>query len=409
VSDDAQLGGPAIPLDVVGLEVLARQLGEAAGMLRAAASRQAMHLRVLQGWSGRGHESWVASTERTGRAALAVAMMLAEAAAVLRQLCRAVHDLRWRSAVVAARARVVGYDVARDGTVRPIGVPPPVPIPGGAAPRRAAGPPVPDRTPDAFLAEMQGHGLAERADPWRTVQLDVAGLLDDACTEFAAARAGLRRGLDDQAGASLAPHLARLPDGGGYAISPLAAATAVAQLPGTREDLGHLVRQHAGGAGGRIRPGSGRTDTLTAEVARVLADRRLGRAARMNAAARALDRIVALAGQVPVVPVAASIPIGRVPPLRPGGVLSRMPIADVALAGWSVYEDVSRGGYRAPEAVVREGTSTLAGFAAAEGAGWLVVVLGGPPVSAAIVAVGVGLVAGQLVAVLYDKVTHHDR
>jgi len=408
VSDDAQLGGPAIPLDVVGLEVLARQFGHAAGMLRAAASGQATHLRVLQGWSGRGHESWVASTERTGRAALAVAMVIAEAAAVLRQLCRAVHDLRWRSAVLAARARFVGYDVARDGTVRPIGVPPPVPVPGGAAPRRATGPPVPDRTPDAFLAEMQGHGLAAQTDPWRTVQLDVMGLLDDACTEIAAARAALRRGLDDQAGASLAPHLARLPDGGGYAIGPLAAATAVAQLPGTREDLGRLVRQHAG-AGDRIRPGSGRTDTLTTEVARVLADRRLGRAARMNAAARALDRIVALAGQVPVVPVAASIPIGRVPPLRPGGVLSRMPIADVALAGWSVYQDVSRGGYRVPEAVVREGTSTLAGFAAAEGAGWLIVVLGGPPVSAAIVAVGVGLVAGQLVAILHDKVTHHDR
>jgi hypothetical protein len=308
---------------------------------------------------------------------------------------------------LASRARVAGYDVARDGTVRPIGVPPPVPVPGGAAPRRATGPPVPDRTPDAFLAEVQGHGLAEQPDPWRTVQLEVVGLLDDACTEFAAARAALRRGLDGQAGASLAPHLARLPDGGGYAISPLAAATAVAQLPGTRQDLGYLVRQHAGGAGGRI-PG-GRADPLTAEVARVLADRRLGRPARMNAAARALDRIVALAGQVPVVPAAASIPIGRVPPLRPGGVLTRMPIADVALAGWSVYRDVSRDGYPVPVAVVREGASTLAGYAAVEAAGWLVVVLGGPPVSAAIVAIGVGLVAGQLVAILSDKVTHHDR
>jgi hypothetical protein len=406
VSDDAELGGPAIPLDAHGLEVTARRMGAAAGVLRAAASRQATHLRALQGWSGQGHESWVASTERTGRAALAVAVMLAEAAAVLGHLCRAIHDLRWRSAGLAARARVAGYDVERDGTVRPIGVPPPVSIPGGPAPRRATGPPVPDRTPDAFLAEMQGHGLAEQADPWRTVQLDVVGLLDDACTEFAAATAGLRRSLDDQAEASLAPHLAGLRDGGRYAIPPLAAATAVAQLPGTREDLWHVLRQHAAATG---RPGGGRTAALPAEVARVVAERRLGRAARMNAAARALDRIVALAGQVPVVPVAASIPVGRVPPLRPGGALSRMPIADVALAGWSVYQDVSRGGYQVPEAVVREGTSTLAGYAAAEGAGYLIVVLGGPPVSAAIVAIGVGLVAGQLVAILYDKVTHHDR
>jgi hypothetical protein len=409
VSDGAELGGAAIPLDVGRLEATAGEMAETAGVLRAAAGRQMMHLRALHTWSGRGHESWVASTERTGRAALAIAMMLTEAAAVLRYLCRAVRDLRWRSAALATRAQVAGYDIARDGTVRRIGPQPAVAMPGGPTPHRPGGPPLPARSAAAFQAEAEGTRLAEQPDLWRTVQLDIAGLLDDACTAYAAARAALRRIVDGQAAASLVPRLARLPDGGGYAIGPLAAAASLTQLPGTRDDLWRVVRRHAGGTVDPAVPRGGRTTAMPAEVARVVADRGLGRAARMNAVARALDRIVAAAGEVPVIPAVASFPVGRVPPLTPNCALGRMPVVNVALAGWSVYQDVSRGGYDVPEAIGREGTVTLAGYAAGEGVGLLVVILGGPPVSAAIVAVGVGLVAGHLFGTLYDKVTRHER
>jgi hypothetical protein len=129
----------------------------------------------------------------------------------------------------------------------------------------------------------------------------------------------------------------------------------------------------------------------------------------MNAAARSLDRLVAAAGRVPVIPAAASMPLGRVPPFKPEGVLRTVPIADVALTGWSVYHDVSRGGYSVPAAIGREGTATAAGYAAVEGAGYLIVVIGCPPASAAILAVGVGLLVSQLTGTLYDKVTHHGR
>jgi hypothetical protein len=74
-----------------------------------------------------------------------------------------------------------------------------------------------------------------------------------------------------------------------------------------------------------------------------------------------------------------------------------------------VHQDISRGGYSVPAAIGREGTATVGGYAAGQGAGYLVVVLGGPPASAAIVAVGVGLVASHIAAALYDKVVHHGR
>jgi hypothetical protein len=266
---------------------------------------------------------------------------------------------------------------------------------------------LPARSAAAFQAEVAGHGLADQPDPWRTIQLDVAGLLDDASTAFAAARAGLLDILDDHTRASTAPRSARLPDGGGYPLSALAAAVGAAQLPGMRGDLWDLADRRSGAAAGRSAPPGEPASTLPDEVARVVAQRRLGHAARLNAASKALDRIVAAAGRVPLVAV-ASVPVGRVPPLRPTGVLARMPVADVALAGWSVHQDVAHG-YSVPAAVGREGTATLAGYAAAEGSGYLVVVLGGPPASAAIVAVGVGLLIGQLAGSLFDKVTHHGR
>jgi len=337
--------------------------------------------------------------------------MLAEAAAVLRYLCRTVHDLRWRSAMLAARARVAGYDVGPDATVQTIGLPLAVPVPGLPAPLQHVGPELPARSAAGAFAELQGRSLAAQPHRWRSVQLDVAGLLDDACTGYAAACAGLRRLAEDQQHASVAPPRPGAPDGGGYAIDPLAAATAGAQLPGTREDLWALLRRRAGRGvdlAGRRPPSAAAATALPAEVARVVADRRLGRATRMSLAARALDRIVAAAGQVPVIPVVASVPVGRIPPLKPAGVLTRMPIADVALAGWSVRQDVSHG-YTVPEAIGREGSSTLGGYAAAQGAGYLVVIVGGPPVAAAIVAVGVGLLVGELAGALYDKVTHHAR
>jgi hypothetical protein len=405
---DIGLGGPIVPVDVAGLDSAAREFGLLAGALRAVVSRQAGHLRALHGWMGLGHEAWVASTERTGRGASVVAAMLAEAAAVLRYLCRAVLDLRWRSGMLAARARVAGYDVGPDGTVRRIDHPLPALPPGVPPPRQrptAAG--LPPRSPAAFQAEVAGHGLAAQQDSWRTVQLDVAGLLDDACTAFAAARAGLLCILDEQARASTAPQSARRPDGGGYPLPVLAAAAAAAQLPGMRRDLWDLANHRGGVAVARSGPASDLTSAVSDEVARVVAERRLGRAARLNSASRALDRIVAAAGRVPVVAV-VSVPVGRVPPLRSTGVLGRMPVADVALAGWSVQQDVAHG-YSMPAAVGREGTATLAGYAAAEGSGYLVVVLGGPPASAAIVAVGVGLLVGQLAGALFDKVTHHGR
>ncbi len=403
MSDAAGLGGPIIPADTAGLDAAGRELGLLAGELRAVARRQAGHLRALHGWTGRGHEAWAASTERTGRAALAVAAVLAEAAAVLRYLRRAVPDLRWRSATLAARALVAGYEVGPDASVRRIGGLLPASPPGAPPLHQPAGPTLRPRSPEAFQAELEGRGLAGQADPWRIVQLELAGLLDDACTAFAAARSGLRRIADDQDRASTAPRSAHLPDGGGYPISGLAAAVAATQLPGARQDLWELTHRRGGEAPGP----AGRSDALPVEVARVVAERRLSRAVRMSAAARALDRVVAAAGRVPLVAV-ATVPIGRIPPLRPTGVLGRLPIADVALAGWSVQQDV-RQGYSVPAAVGREGTSTVAGFAAAEGSGYLIVVLGGAPASAAIIAVGVGLLVGQLAGSLFDKVTHHGR
>ena len=80
-----------------------------------------------------------------------------------------------------------------------------------------------------------------------------------------------------------------------------------------------------------------------------------------------------------------------------------------ALTGWSVYHDVSHGGYSVPAAIGRESTATAAGYAALEGTAYLIVVVGCPPASAAILAVGVGLLVGQLTGTLYDKVTHHGR
>jgi hypothetical protein len=304
---------------------------------------------------------------------------------------------------------VAGYDIGPDASVHAVGVGLPVPS-GVPPPRRPAGATLPARSPAAFQAEVEGRGLAAQADPWRAVQLEVAGLLDDAGTAFAATRAGLQRITADHRRASTAPHSARLPDGGGYPVSALAAAASAAQLPGARQDLWGLAEHRTDRTAARPElqgQARGRPTRLPDEVARVVAERHLSRLARMNATARALDRIVATAGRVPLVEV-ATVPIGRIPPLRATGVLGRLPIADVALAGLSVQQDVAHG-YSVPAAAGRESASTLAGYAAAEGAGYLIVVLGGPPASAAILAVGVGMVVSQLAGSLFDKVTHHGR
>jgi hypothetical protein len=412
IGDQGWLGGPIIPADVPGLEAAARRMEETAAALRAAAARQAAHLRALHGWTGRGHDAWLASAERAGRAALAISMVLTEAAAVLALFCRTIGELRWRAAALAMRASTVGYDVAPDATVRSIGPALPAPPPGLPAAHDPPGRSLPGRSPDTFLARLEGRRLATGADPWHAVQLEAAGLLDDAVTAYTAARAGLRQIVGDQARASLAPRSARLPDGGGYGIGPLSAAVASAQAPEMREGLWELLRREAGRTTGlprqRLRR-LARAATVPAIVAAVVADRALGRPARMNAAARAVDRIVAAAGRVPVVPAAASMPLSRVPPFRPEGALRTVPIADVALTGWSVYQDVVRGGYSVPAAIGREGASTAVGYASAEATGYLIVIVGCPPASAAILAVGVGLVVGQLAALAYDKVTHDGR
>jgi len=424
--------GPVVPGDLDGVARLAARVGELAAELRTAASRQVGQLRGLEGWAGPAHDQWEASAELTCRAAVGIAATLDETVRVLGWFGRSVTDLRVRAAAVAARARVACLDVGPEGEVRPVGVVLPatlaiggldgrmprgagagqraragsrLPVAGPAVP--VGGPASPVVGPDAVGArwqvEVAGRRLAAQPDPWRAVQLEVTALVEDALTVYAATVAGLRAVADDYGRVSVAPPSPLSPDGGGFPLEPVTAAVTLAQLPRAREDL----RALRAGADPRRLPRPAGAAASPEPVLAVLRARRLGRGARLAAATCALDRVVAAAGRVPVLPAVASYPVGRLVASRSTGVVARVPVVNVVLAGYAVRDDVSAG-YSVPAAVGREGAVVVAGVAAAEGAGILLVTLGGPAVLAAVVAVGVGMVAAEIVGRLYDSASRHD-
>jgi hypothetical protein len=397
--------GPAIPGDLVSAARIVFQLSRLAQRLRLIALAQSAQLRALSGWLGRAHGAWVDSAEQVARGCIGVAATLDEVVRVLDYFRRSIGELRARATSLGAQARVAHLEITPDATVRPAG--PAMPCTAltsatGGLSDAAAGP---SATPGSWQDEVAGRHLAGLPDPWRAVQLEIAALVDDTRTVYAVTLAGLRAVADDYDRASVAPTGRGWPDGGGYAIGPVGAAALLAQLPAARDDL---TAFRNGQRARLLEPRARRPAALPSAATGVIQARSMGRTARMTAAALALDKVVATAGRLPVVPAVASYPVGRLMPLGPaGGVLERVPVVDVLLAGYAVSQDVSDRGYSLPAAVGREGASAAAGLGAAQATGYVLVALGGPPAAAAIIALGIGLLAGDLVARAYDRTTGH--
>jgi hypothetical protein len=405
--------GLVVPGDVDGLSASARQIDDLAVECRETAGRQTAHFRALEGWTGEGSDAWVASAERTARAAVGIGVTLGSAAAVLDYCRRSIGDLRQRSLLLAARARQAGLVIEPDGTVwGRAGLAPYCHLVPGCtpAPMRRAGEPLLMAVDGRSLAGLAGP--VDPADPWRAVQLEVAALVDDAETVYLTAVAGLRGIVEDYRRALPAPivHGPRLPDGGGWALPLLDTAVAVAQLPAGREELRALLHRHASSGydqTGRRPRRPGRGAALPPEAARMVRDRRLARAQRMRRTRKALDGLIDAIGRVPHVSRLASTPVAE---FGYGGPLRRVPIANVILAGVSVQENVSQKGYSPGAAVAREATVALSGYAAAYATGAVIVVVaGGPPAVAVVVAAGVGFAVSYLAGWLIDKATGHDK
>lgn len=396
--------GLLVPGDLDGLSATARHIEELAAECRETVGRQAAHIRALDGWTGEGSDAWVASAERTARAAVGIGATLGTAAAVLDYCGRSIGELRQRSLLLAVRARQAGLVIEPDGTVwgRP-GLAPFCHLVPGCTPE-------PVRRPgEPLLMAVEDRWLAGLDDSWRAVQFEIAALLDDAETVYLAAVAGLRGIVADYRRALPSP-LARgprVPDGGGWVLPVLDTAAAVAQLPAAREELRALLHRHAN-AGydqtGRRPRRLGRAATFPSEAARMVRDRRQARAQRMRRTGKTLDALVDAIGRVPFLSQLASAPVANVAPLR------RVPIANVILAGISVQENVSEKGYSQGGAVAREATVAVSGWAAASATGAvMIVVVGAPPAAAVVVAAGVGYAVGYVAGWLIDKITGHDK